>query len=208
MKPIALAVMISAAAFAQAPSCVVVSQTLYINTATNPSPMEGKITVTRGYSTPPTVAAVAEIVVEAGAVSWCGVPGNYTADYEVQNPAPLISKSKYRRYWTVPSSGPVTIAAIEGTQPATPNTSVGLSWLAQGGAGIGELLTWNGSQWTPTTLADLLGAPPSGTYCLQSINGSISWGTSCGGTQTLTLSSLTNTQLASLTNSQLLSLTN
>lgn len=56
-------------------------------------------------------------------------------------------------------------------------------------------------------------APPSGsgTFCLQSVNGVVSWvaASSCGGgSGPLSLSSLTDSQLSSLTDSQLSSLTN
>jgi hypothetical protein len=97
-------------------------------------PMNGVIGLIMNYTipgNPPVVQSPLQIQVSSGTMYVNGValvclpPGaTVTANYGVQNPAPIVGTSRYPRYWTVPTSGgPYTVSSVESETSATPSLS-------------------------------------------------------------------------------------
>ena len=87
----------------------------------------------------------------AGAVNGLSItlePGQYTANYAI---TPTGCAPAYEQ-WIVPVGTTVNLGAVRSINPPTPYTSIGLSWLAQGGAALNQALVWNGSAWVPGTV--------------------------------------------------------
>lgn len=185
----------AAAATVAAQSCPTglskVADTLYSGIATpggTANTWAGTITTRSDYNTTPSgggrnAAVESDWTIAAGVLSICLAPGNYTITYRptrgTGRPTNALSQ-----YWIVGAGGPYTVAAIETAVNPTPSLTV--------------LLT----QLRPAPSA-------TGTYCLQSVAGVISWSSSCGtgGGGALSWAAITSGTWASLTSSQWSSLT-
>lgn len=127
MKKLILAIILCAPAFAQ--TCTQITDVLPVLGSSTPGTMQGYIDislggdVTQGATT--ISQSIARITVTNGVVSIC-LPGAspgvvYTATYTVQRPAPLTGYlPTYKRYWSVPATGPVTVSQIQCT-PSAPS---------------------------------------------------------------------------------------
>jgi hypothetical protein len=161
-------VCLAASVFAQGPTCTQITDQIPALGVAIPGWMTGTIDLSLGYSLADGTylfpAHSARITVTNGAVSSCLPPGYYTVSYSVRKPAPLTGSVTSTRFWTVPSTGPRTVQYIESATPTTPTLSI--AW------------------------AQLPPPPPSGTWCVQSINGTIAWSSSCSASSYSTWTSL------------------
>ncbi len=159
MKTFLLAALLACAStlYAQ-PACTTITGPVYqLGSTTLTTLVDGSyIDVSLAYSpvTGPT-QSVARITTVSGNFSICLAPASYTATYGVKKPSPLTGTTTYTRTWTVPSGGPYTVQAIEGTNPVTPLTIVGLSQISQSGATNGQAPVWSTASgaWLPSTIA-------------------------------------------------------
>jgi hypothetical protein len=118
MKTIILIALLASAAWAQTPSCIQITDTLYTVGVSAPVPMTGTIDISLGYTASDGALVIAQSgmrrTVAAGVVNVCLPPGAYTAQYSVKRPVPLTGTISFTRFWAVPSSGgPYTVSAIE-----------------------------------------------------------------------------------------------
>ncbi len=127
----------------------------------------------------------------------------YTANFaitELNNPK---VSTNYSEKWSVPTSAsPLTLHQIR------INTVVGPAYFPipanqlVSGAESQIFVTKNGvSKWDYFAFSQLPTPPNSGTYCIQSTNGTINWGV-CNGSSSISWSNLVNAQWTGLTNTQ------
>lgn len=94
------------------------------------------------------VAGSTQVRVVAGLLSIALEPGQYVARYQ------LVPSgcSPNQENWLVPASAtPVPLSTVRSLNPPTPPVLLGLAFLGQGGATVGQCLVWGGSAWTPSS---------------------------------------------------------
>lgn len=161
---------IAASAFAQTPACTTVTDTLYVVGVSAPILANGTIDLTLGYTAADgsfvILQSAGRQTIATGTLSTCLAPGTYSAQYSMRKTAPLTGTTSFTRYWVVPATGgPYTIQAIETpTPPNPPIYSISAS---------SPLTYLNG------VIGGIPAPPPSGTYCLESANATLSW-QACG----------------------------
>ena len=160
-------------------ACVQITDTLGALGVSTPGSMNGSIDLTIRYTTTDgsgggtVVQSRAVTTVTNGALSYCAPAGStITAAYSVRNSG-MAGSTTFTRYWIVPSTGgPFTVRDVEVQVAPTPSLAI--------------------------LFAQFPTPPSSGTYCIQSVSGVISWGTCTGSTPTGSWSALTSSTWSAL----------
>lgn len=94
------------------------------------------------------VGGSTQVRVVAGLLSISLEPGQYIARYQLV-PAGCVPNQEN---WLVPvSATPVPLSVVRSLNPPVPPVLVGLAFLGQGGATVGQCLVWGGSFWGPSS---------------------------------------------------------